>query len=211
VTFFNNLTDYFFVAKMLSIIGCGGHARSVADVILANGDNFLCFVDNNARPNEVIYGYPVLTMLPSTTTGFHVAVGDNRRRSELVLCYTAQYLNISIIASTVTHGFQSMIAPGCFIAHHVHLGPEVHIGSGTIINTGSVIEHEVSIGSFCHVAPHSTICGRTRIGNNVFIGASSVIIDNISICDNAIIGANSTVIRNIDLPGVYIGGPARLK
>ncbi|MDR1484375.1 MAG: NeuD/PglB/VioB family sugar acetyltransferase [Planctomycetaceae bacterium] len=193
---------------MLSIIGCGGHARSVADVILANGDNFLCFVDNNARPDEVIYGHPVLTTLPSEATRFHIAIGDNRRRSELALCYnTLQYS--SVIASTATHGFQITIASGCFIAHRVHLGPETQIEEGTIINTGSVIEHEVSIGSFCHIAPHSTICGRTRIGHNVFIGAGSVIIDNISICDNVVIGANSTVIKNIDQPGVYIGSPVQ--
>jgi sugar O-acyltransferase (sialic acid O-acetyltransferase NeuD family) len=193
---------------MLSIIGCGGHARSVADVILANGDNFLCFVDNNARSGEVIYGHPVLTTLPSETTRFHIAVGDNRQRKELALCYkTLQYY--SVIASTATHGFQTTIDSGCFIAHRVHLGPEVHVGSGTIINTGSIIEHEVSIGLFCHVAPHSTICGRTRIGHHVFIGAGSVIIDNISICDNVVIGANSTVIKNIGQSGIYVGCPAK--
>ena len=45
----------------ICIIGCGGHARSVADVILNNDPSVqLIFADGNAHNGETIFGYPVV-------------------------------------------------------------------------------------------------------------------------------------------------------
>jgi hypothetical protein len=45
----------------LIIFGCGGHARSVADIILYNKPNAqLTFVDENAKMNENILGFNVI-------------------------------------------------------------------------------------------------------------------------------------------------------
>ena len=49
----------------LEIIGCGGHARSVADVLLRDfPDISACFIDNNAMDNEIIIGYSVNAKKP---------------------------------------------------------------------------------------------------------------------------------------------------
>jgi len=40
------------------IFGCGGHSRSVTDVILLNDpETLLVYVDDNARENETLYGF----------------------------------------------------------------------------------------------------------------------------------------------------------
>ena len=43
------------------IIGCGGHARSIADVILDN-DQYadIVFLDKNAKSNEKLFGFPII-------------------------------------------------------------------------------------------------------------------------------------------------------
>lgn len=74
--------------KKLHIIGCGGHARSVADVYLSlDSVHAIVFLDENARKGEKIFGYDVLKLSYSnqnTGVDYFVALGDNEKREELV-------------------------------------------------------------------------------------------------------------------------------
>lgn len=187
------------------IIGCGGHARSVADVILHNNpDAKLVFVDENAQPNEKLFGFDVVSECPKAEIYF-VAVGDNAKRKAL-----SQNLKLcSVVATTAHIGIGAILQDGCFIAHCAHIGPQSQIGTGTIINTHAVIEHEVSVGKFCHIAPNATICGRTTVGDNVFVGVGASIKDSVHICSNVIIGAGAVVIKDITKAGTYVGNPVR--
>ncbi len=188
------------------IIGCGGHARSVANIILMNDEKAeLLFVDKNARDNEYIYGFKVDRSVDKNTASQFVAIGCNRQRMEL----SAEKPNMSVISRDAFLGIGSVIEAGSFIGQGVHLGPEVFIGKGTIINTHAVIEHETKIGSFCHIAPNTTVCGRVDIGDNVFIGAGTIIKESINICSDVVIGAGSVVIKDIVESGTYVGNPVR--
>ena len=48
------------------ILGCGGHARSVADIALHNGFTDLIFVDDKANKEEFIFDFPVTVSYPFT-------------------------------------------------------------------------------------------------------------------------------------------------
>ena len=147
------------------IIGCGGHARSVADIILGNVPSAqLIFVDENARDKETIFDFPVIKSLPQEAQNIFIAIGDNQKRREI----SSGRKLISVIAKTAYVAPTAVIEDGCFIASGVHVGPFVHIGKGTLINTNAVVEHEVQVGEFCHLAPNTTVCGRMTIGDRVF-------------------------------------------
>ena len=63
------------------LLGCGGHARSIADVILANDSEAnIIFVDNAARDGEIILGFPVVRDAPTEARAFVPAIGDNEQR-----------------------------------------------------------------------------------------------------------------------------------
>ena len=69
--------------KELVIFGCGGHSRSVVDIILANDPlASLVFVDQNARENETIYGFPVIKGIDVSERQVFIAIGDNASRKE---------------------------------------------------------------------------------------------------------------------------------
>lgn len=203
--------------KRIAIIGCGGHARSAADIIM---DSFPCceisFYDENAAAGEHILnkyeksGVPVypLEALESTDTALFIAIGDNKQREE----YSEKYGTYGNIASVISK--RAYISPfaktgqGCFVGHGAHIGPEALVGDYAIINTAAVVEHEVMIGAFSHISVKAAVCGRCRIGRNVFVGAGAVIRDNIKICDNVTIGAGAVVVKDITSPGIYAGVPA---
>lgn len=188
------------------ILGCGGHARSVATVILDNNPlTELLFVDENAHAGETIFGFPVVKSLPADAKNIFVAIGNNQRRQQL----SEGKKLISVISSRANISSGAIIEEGCFVAAGAYVGPLARIGRGTIVNTHSVVEHEVKVGEFCHIAPHTTICGRSTLKNNVFLGAGSTVIDKINICSDVIIGAGGVVIQNLDETGIYVGCPVK--
>jgi len=189
------------------LLGCGGHARSIADVIYYNNySSDIIFVDENAREGERIMGFPVVKNIQKNRYKLIPASGNNDIRKKQF--YDNENI-VTIIAKTASISFFSSVGKGCFIGHGAHIGPESIIGDGTLINTNAVIEHEVTIGTFCHIAPNSTVCGRCSLGDNVFLGVGAIIKENISVCHDVKIGAGAVVIKDIMVSGTYIGCPAR--
>jgi len=196
-------------APRIILFGCGGHGRSVADVLILNDPNVsLLFVDKNAADNEKLYGFDVVRDMDPAGMPYIIALGDNRQRM-MKLQEIGESGLISVVSVKAHVGHGSSVGKGCFLANYCHVGPEAKIGNNTIINTAAVVEHEVRIGNHCHVGPGAVISGRSAIGDLAFIGVGAVVKDNISICSDVIVGAGATVIRNIDEPGTYVGTPVR--
>lgn len=191
------------------MFGCGGHSRSVADVVLANEPGTsLVFVDPNARENEVIYGFPVVSELTVGNEPVFLAIGDNAKRREKL--EELETVNLVPVVSSKAHiGHRARVEAGCFIGNFCHIGPETVIGRNTIVNNAAVVEHEVVVGEHCHVGPNVTISGRCRIGDEVFVGVGATIKDYVNVCSNVVIGAGATVVKDIVEPGTYVGTPAR--
>lgn len=191
------------------IFGCGGHSRSVTDVLLSSSPGAsLVFVDDHARDGEQIYGFDVYREYVLGDERVFLAIGDNEARKKKLEDVGEKNL-ISIISGTAHRGHRSTVESGCFVGNFCHIGPETIIGKNTILNTASVIEHEVTVGSHCHIGPNASISGRCVIGDLVFVGVGATVKDHISICANVMIGAGATVIHNITESGTYVGTPAR--
>lgn len=191
------------------VYGCGGHARSVADVILSNSEQVhITFVDEAAQPGEKIFGFDVVPAAPqSPETAHFLAIGDNARRKTLNDALGVRMQEI--IAANAYVGREASVGAGSFVGHEAYIGPDAKIGENCIINTRAIIEHEVVVGDFAQIAPGVIIGGRTKIGESAFIGLGAVILDGLTICPGVIIGASAVVIDSIDEPGTYVGVPAR--
>lgn len=77
------------------------------------------------------------------------------------------------------------------------------------MNTNSVVEHDVVLDDWVHVAPGATICGGVTVGRFSMIGAGATIIEGRQIAADCVVGAGATVIEDLTEPGVYVGCPAR--
>lgn len=85
------------------------------------------------------------------------------------------------------------------------------IGANTIINTGAIVEHSVSIGRHSHVAPGATICGGVEIGDKVHIGAGATVIQGVTIADKSIVGAGSVVTQNLSTGDIHYPAKSFIK
>ena len=195
----------------LLIMGCGGHARSVADVAVSCGFQDFIFVDANAKLDEYSCGFKVLSSVEGSFWSCLLGSGDNTYREQQWQEATERKWTIrTLISPHASRGIGSILGEGTVVLHHVHIGPMSELGKGCIINTGAIIEHDCKIGDFSHVSINAALAGNVVLGSHTMIGAGAVIKNNVHIGDNVMIGAGATVVNHIEEPGVYVGTPARL-
>ena len=208
--------------KNIYIIGAGGHAKVVADIILKHIENLkeeiriAGFLDDgySFEENREIFGIKiigkidyVLELSQDINNYFVIAIGSNLIREKITLKYNLNYYTAihpdSIIGNNVDIGIGSVVMAGTIINSYSK------IGKHCIINSGAIIEHDNVIEDFVHIAPKSAIAGGVKIGKGSWIGIGSSIIQNIEIGAEAFIGAGSVVVKNIGTKVKAYGNPCR--
>ncbi len=121
---------------------------------------------------------------------------------------------------------------GCSIGDGTFVGPFVEIQKGATIGKRCRIQSHaficelVSIGDDCFIShgamfindlfanggpagENRDLWRPTKLGNRVSIGTNATVLP-VRICDNVVIGAGAVVTKDINVPGIYVGNPARL-
>jgi sugar O-acyltransferase (sialic acid O-acetyltransferase NeuD family) len=200
----------------LLIFGAGGHGRVVADAALLTGQwrRLLASDRDPARcSGELLAG--VTLMRPdeaaAAATAVHVAIGNTAGRQKEVAALAAGRL-ASVVHPRASVSDQAQIAPGCFIAAQAIVAPGARLGTAVIVNHGAVVDHDVMVGDFSHIAPLVALGGGVQIGRRVLVGSGASVLPGVRIGDDVVIGAGAVVTRHLPEPGVYAGVPAaRLK
>lgn len=202
--------------KKVVIIGAGGHAKVIADIIEKSGDEIVGFLDDNKEiGTTIINEYKVIGDLNNRFTmavtkenlEFIIAIGDNKKREEIshspnLKFYTAIHPSAQI-------GLDVEIQEGTVIMANACINSSAKIGKHCIINTGAIIEHDNIIEDYVHISPNATLGGTVKIGESTHVGIGSIVKNNITICKNCTIGAGAVVVKNILEEGTYVGVPAR--
>ena len=103
----------------------------------------------------------------------------------------------------------AQIAGGTLIGPFGLIAYQAVLGKVSCVGPYSMITHRAQVGNNCIIHSGTMIAGSTIIGNNCHFNFRSSVIDKLSICDNVTLGAGSMVTKNIDVPGRYVGTPAR--
>ncbi len=196
--------------RKVIVIGAGGHAKVVADIILKSGDELVGFLDDNtALPSQII-GYPYLGKIKhyekyADECCFVIGIGSNSIRKKIAENMNANWY--TAIHPSAQIAIDTVISEGTVVMANAVINTSAVIGKHCIINTCAVIEHDNIIGDYVHISPNVSLCGNVKIGDLTHIGAGATIKNNISICDDVIVGAGGIVVKNIKDNGVYIGVP----
>ncbi len=101
------------------------------------------------------------------------------------------------------------LGEGCQVQKAAVIQVGVAIGVNSIINTGSIVEHDCVIGDHCHVASGALLCGAVRLGPGSFVGAGSVLRQGVQVGEGCVIGAGSLVISDLPAHSLCYGQPAK--
>ena len=202
------------MSKDVIIIGAGGHAKVIADIIYKSGDNLIGFLDDNLanKGKEIYLGKKVLGTTKDiknyNKNYFIIGIGNNSIRKKInnennLKLYTAIHPS-AIIAQDVKIGTGSVIMAG------VVINPGTVIGKNCIINTCSSLDHDNLLEDYVHISPGAHLAGTVTIKEGTWICTGAIVKNNITIGKNNIIGAGGVVIKDIiEENGTYIGVPAR--
>jgi UDP-perosamine 4-acetyltransferase len=208
--------------KKIVVIGTGGHAKVVIDIINAMIDCEIIGVTSKELPvgsrfcDYLILGDDSVLQLMYIEKKFdELAMGvggfrDNNLRTKIFTNLKLEgfkFTNVihpnAYISDTVEMG------EGCVIFPGVLLNTEVKIGNNTIIATGASVDHETVIGNNSLVSAGAIIGANVKIMDNALIALGANVISGISIGHNALVGAGAVVIKNIEDNSTYVGNPAR--
>ena len=200
----------------LLIVGAGGHARVVADILLCRGLPVLGYVDDDpASWGSVRLGLPVLGSVEAWAEhapgGLVMGIGDNAARRAVVgrLGERAGELWRSAVHPDATVAASARLGRGVVIAARAVVNPDALIGDHAIINTGATVDHDCRLGAYCHVAPGANLAGGVEVGEGALIGVGAAVIPYLSVGRWATVGAGAVVVRDVPDGVTATGAPAR--
>jgi sugar O-acyltransferase (sialic acid O-acetyltransferase NeuD family) len=191
------------------ILGGGGHARVVADCLIAQGTPLRGFC---ALENTPVHSLPYLGPYRKELVKeakLIIAIGDNTTRMSLAREEQQdRFANAKHPSSIVSpHALMGM---GCMILHNCIVQANARIGDHVILNTSCQVDHDCVINDFVHIGPGTVLCGNVKVGTGALVGAGATVLPGVSIGQWATIGAGSVVLRDIPDRCVAVGNPARL-
>lgn len=204
------------------VIGAGGHARSVLDILLENNEyEIMGCLDPVYKENKNIRCLENVTVIGTDddleyirTQGckyVFVAIGNPSVRKHLYeKAISMGYMPINAISRYARISKYAKIGWGTCLMAGAVINVNCMIGNGCIINTNSSLDHDCHIEDYVHVAPGVAISGTTKIGEGTHIGTNSAVVDGITIGEWSYIGAGAAVVGNIPAHKMAYGVPARI-
>lgn len=190
--------------KSLLLIGCGGHARSLIELIeSAERWRIHGLVGLPQQVGSSVFGYSVigsdadLPDLFEECSSAVLAIGQ--------LPDPAPRERLAAQMDQLGFEFPILISPHATVSRHAQLGPGSTVGHGVIVNAGAVVgchcilnsralvEHDVHIGDHCHISTGALVNGGVTVGSGSFIGSGAMIRDGLDLPPLTVIGAGQRV------------------
>ncbi len=190
--------------KNIVILGAGGHAHVVADIIKAEGNKVIAFLDDDLSQPDC--SGPISNYTNYSNCEFIIGIGNadvREKLSQLNLKWHTAIHPSAIVSNTVIIGEGTVVMPNAVI------NSRTKIGNHCIINTGAIVEHDNYIGDYSHVSVGANLGGTVSVGKKCWIGIGATVKNNIAIHNDVMIGAGAVVIKDIDSVGVFFGVPCR--
>ena len=199
-------------AENVIIIGAGGHAKVVADIVLLRGDRITGFLDE-IHPAGDFLGYPKLGGVAEYEKfpgcSFIIAIGSALERQRISRSMPGAIWYTAIHPDAVISKIDTRIGEGTVIMADAVVNPGARIGRHCIINSGSIVEHDNRIEDFAHISVGARVAGAVHIGEKTWVEAGAVVSNGVRVCGGCMLGAGAVVVRDITEAGTYVGVPAR--
>lgn len=193
---------------LLIIIGSGGHASVLLDILLSQSQEVVAYVSPDPANNKKLFkgiihissdadieAYPANEVLLVNGIGH---MPNCNLRSRLYNSFLSKgYQFTSVISQNAVISKYSKISEDAQILAGAIVQVGASIGNNSIINTSVIVEHDSEIKDHVHLAPNVTVCGNSVINSHCFIGASATIIQGLVIGQNSVVGAGVTILQNI--------------
>ena len=190
--------------KPLLLVGCGGHARSLIDVVETGGQwRVNGLVGLPEQVGSSVLGYPVigndaeLHTLRQVCEAAVLAIGqvpDPTPRRRLATQLDQLGFHCPVLISPHAHvSRHARLGPGTVVGHGAIVHAAAVVGAHCILNSAALIEHDVQIGDHCHVGTGALVNGGVRLGSGSFIGSGAMLREGLQLPRGTVISAGKRV------------------
>jgi sugar O-acyltransferase (sialic acid O-acetyltransferase NeuD family) len=193
-------------AGPLVLIGASGFGREVLWVCRRGGLAVAGFCDDAADKQEGVFaGLPLLgTIERAAAAGggprfFHVSVGDNRARQQLVSRALACGWSPAAVIDP-----SAVVAPDAVIEDGAYVGIGSIVSCRSQLGCGVIVNHHVTVGHDCQVAPFAQLCPGVRVSGGCTLGEGALLGSNATILPNrrmgawSVLGAGTVAVRDLE-------------
>ena len=193
--------------KPVIVMGTGGHAKVVTDMLKLSGVEVLGFVTPDLKicsefcGKKVLGGDSFISQYSvneiNLVNGIGSLPGKNLRWQLADNMRKHGYSFATVIHPDAVIGSNTILGEGVQIMAGVVIQSGTNIGKDSIINTRAVIDHDCNIAENCQIAPGVVLSGGVEIGKNTHLGTGSIVTQYISIGENSVIAAGSVVYKDV--------------
>jgi len=208
------------VTQPLIIIGDGGHAQVLVDLLLRRNLELIGYTSpSNKGAGGIILGLTrigdddeILSYSPDSVRLVNGvgSIGEGNGRKSVfekfrskAYRFTPVVHDASIVAGDAAIGEGVQVMAGAIVQTGCELGDNI------ILNTRCSVDHHCVLGDHCHISPGATLAGSVKLGEDVHVGAGATIIQNIEIGSGTLIAAGSVVAESLPANSKVVGVPAR--
>lgn len=202
--------------KPIIMIGGGGHASVLADILLRQNRKIEAIISpDDLSERSVFKG---ITQLKEDVDVKHYSVDEVELvngigmmpHSDLRETINRHYLALgyqfaTVIADSAEVSSFAELKSGVQILNQALIQTGAVIGAHSIVNSKALIEHDCQVGQYNHIAPGAVICGQVRTAKGVFIGAGSVVTQGIALPAGTILGAGTVLTKPVPEKAVITG------
>lgn len=178
------------------LIGAGGHARAVVEILNVTNRKVSAYVD------PVCADWIACRQITSDET----AISEGPAAAVLGIGGTgpqALQRRLDIMRRYADHGFSfpAIVHPRAIVSDAARIGDGVivlagavvnagaRLCAGALVNSGAVVEHECHIGEGSHIAPGAILLGGALIGSASLVGAGAAVLPGAGLGDRQLVPA----------------------
>ncbi|MER0510276.1 acetyltransferase [Aeromonas veronii] len=195
------------MSKPIIVLGAGGHASVLVDILRSQGVVPLALVAPTAGvPRAVLADIPlwhdeeILTHHPDEVVlvnGIGSLPGNPLRAMIFARYRALGYRFASVVSAQAMVSAYAVLEEGAQVMAGAIIQAGTQIGANSIINTGTIVDHDCWIGGNNHIAPGAVLSGGVSTGDAVHIGTGAMLIQNIKIGSHTVVGAGATVSKDL--------------
>ena len=199
--------------KKIAIIGAGGNARELADILRDVHDyevvGFLADMSSeHDSPVLGDFGWPAGNPIDAFAMGIGDPVAKYRVAQQL--CVRYPQIEWPVIVHPAAYVGRSVkLSRGAIVCVGAIATANIEIGEFSQLNFGCTVGHDTQVGPACLINPGANVSGGVRLGRSVMVGTGAQILQYVSVGDEARIGAGAVVDKNVESRSTVVGIPAK--
>lgn len=197
--------------KKVIIVGSGSHAAELRDYINHYNEaqpkeliEVVGFIDDNEKNyHHYDFNEPFLGDIKNheinTSVKYLMGIANHEFRKSLIdqiVLKGGQFTGF--IHPTAIISPSAVIDSTTVISHNVSVGPKVKIGAYNILNSRCTIGHDSIVGDLNFISPQVAISGYTEIGDENLIGTNACTVPKIKIGHKNKIAAGMIIYKSVE-------------